>query len=269
MLNDALFKKFRELIYQKTGISLSEEKKELLNARLGKRLRACGLSSFETYFDLITRDENGPEFTQFVNSVSTNYTSFFRENAHFIAITERLLPALKQQHGNGRPLNFWSSACSSGEEPYTLAMILDNYFKGSPNAFKITATDISTKVLDVAKQGVYPIDRISNVGAEYLKKYFMKGVGRSAGYVRVRPELQKYISFQHFNLMGSFPWREEMHVIFCRNVMIYFDRETQEKLVNKFYDCLVSGGYLLIGHSESISSLQHRFQQQEATIFRK
>ncbi len=270
MLDDALFNKYRRLIYEKAGISLSDEKKELLNARLGKRLRACGLSSFAEYYDLITRDKNSEEFTQFINSVSTNYTSFFREKAHFTALTDRLLPSLEQGAVAGRrPLTVWSAACSSGEEPYTIAMVLEEYFRGRGNAFQILATDISTRVLDVARRGVYAADQVSPVSRELLKKYFKRGVGRSAGYVKVKPVLQKNIRFQQFNLMGQFPWREEIHVIFCRNVMIYFDRQTQAQLVNKFYDCLVPGGYLLIGHSESISSLEHRFKQLEATIFRK
>ncbi len=270
MLDDALFNKFRRLIHQTTGISLSEEKKELLTARLSKRLRACGLSSFADYYKLITSDRAGEEFTHFLNSISTNYTSFFREQAHFSALTDRLLPSLDPLLAGGRrPLNVWSAACSSGEEPYTLAMVLHEYYQGRKGAFQILATDISTRVLDIARRGVYAKEQVATVPQAYLKRYFMRGVGRSAGYVKVKPILQENIRFQRFNLMDRFPWRDEMHIIFCRNVMIYFDRPTQEKLVNKFYDCLVQNGYLVIGHSESISSLDHRFRPVEATIFRK
>ncbi len=270
MLDDALFNKFRELIHRTAGISLSDEKKELLTARLSKRLRACGLTSFAEYYRLITSDQAGEEFTHFINSVSTNYTSFFREQAHFTALTERLLPSLDPLVTAGRrPLMVWSSACSSGEEPYTLAMVLNEYYRGRKNAFQILATDISTRVLNIARRGIYAIEQVNTVPQTYLKRYFMRGVGRSAGYVKVKPILQEHIRFQQFNLMDRFPWRHEMHIIFCRNVMIYFDRPTQQRLVNKFYDCLVAGGYLVIGHSESISSIEHRFQLVEATIFRK
>ncbi|MEW6426782.1 MAG: protein-glutamate O-methyltransferase [Thermodesulfobacteriota bacterium] len=269
MLDDNLFQKFRTLIYDQTGINLSSEKKELLNARLGKRLRACGLDSFTAYYELITSDRNGIEFTNFVDSVSTNYTSFFREQNHFTLLAERLLPEIIQRRSGGKPISIWSSACSSGEEPYTLAIVAQEALASSREKFQVFATDISTRVLAVAERGVYPMERVANVPREILKKYFLKGAGNSAGYVKVKPELRALIRFQHFNLMGPFPWRGEIDIVFCRNVMIYFDRETQTRLVNKFYDSLVAGGFLIIGHSESISSLNHRFRQVEATVFQK
>lgn len=269
-MNDALFNKFRSLIYQKTGINLSSEKKELLHARLGKRLRACNISSFEEYYDLIVRDQGGTEFIQFVNSISTNFTSFFREMDHFKVLAEDLLPQLCARPGNRKPLQVWSAACSSGEEPYTLAMVLDDYFQHNPgNGFRIVATDISTRVLEQAQNGVYPVDRIDKVPEPLLRRYFQRGVGRSAGYFRVKAAVRERITFQYFNLMESFPWQNEMDIIFCRNVMIYFDRKTQQQLVERFYNALVGGGYLLIGHSESISSLSHSFHQLAATVFRK
>lgn len=271
MISDGLFQQYRTLIYQKTGINLSSEKKELLHARLGKRLRACGLETYEEYYKLIVNDQGGDEFTQFVNSVSTNFTSFFREQNHFNVLVGTILPALAHRAvTERRPLTLWSSACSSGEEPYTLAMVLDEYFSQERGSgYRIIATDISTKVLDQAKRGIYSLDRIDKVPQAYLKKYLLKGVGKSAGYVKMKPSLREAISFRHFNLMESFPWRAEIDVIFCRNVMIYFDRQTQQQLINKFYDCLTPSGYLIIGHSESISSLEHRFKQIEATVFRK
>ena len=271
MLNDDLFTKFRTLIYDKTGISLSTEKKELLHARLGKRLRACGLSSFEEYYNLVVNNQQSDEFTHFVNSVSTNFTSFFREQAHFSLLQEIIVPQFQELHqGNRNPFTVWSAACSSGEEPYTLAMILEESFRNSNGrAFRIMATDISTKVLAQAKRGVYPTDRMDNVPDVFLRKYFQRGVGKSAGFVRVKKEIRQHINFMYFNLMDRFPWQSEIDVIFCRNVMIYFDRNTQQQLVDKFYDCLVPGGYLIIGHSESISSFQHKFHQNGATVFRK
>ena len=154
MLKDALFNKFRSLIYEKTGINLSPEKKELLQARLGKRLRACKISSFEEYYDFIIHNQNSAEFTQFINSVSTNFTSFFRELSHFKVLEDSILPQLNSRSGHRQPLQIWSAACSSGEEPYTLAMVLEDYFQRFPgNGYRITATDISTKVLEQAGKG--------------------------------------------------------------------------------------------------------------------
>lgn len=270
-LTDAEFKKFSDLIYQHVGIFMKLEKKELLNARLGKRLRACQLDSFQQYFDLITHpSEQSREFVEFLDSVSTNFTSFFREVSHFEYLQTRVLPELMAKRGAGRDFVFWSSASSSGEEPYTMAIFLNEFASQAPGfRYRIMATDISTKVLGMAANGVYPVEQTTKVPRDILKKYFQKGLGASAGKVKVKNELRKQVAFQRFNLMGEFPWKEEMDVIFCRNVMIYFDRQTQEKLVAKFYNCLAKGGYLFIGHSESISSLKHDFVQVEATTYKK
>ncbi|MEJ2363458.1 MAG: protein-glutamate O-methyltransferase CheR [Deltaproteobacteria bacterium] len=269
-MNDALFNKFRALIYAKAGINLSPEKKELLHARLGKRLRACKIASYEKYYDLIVRDADGAELTHFINSISTNFTSFFRELNHFKVLEETLLPRLISRSGNRGPLQIWSAACSSGEEPYTLAMVLEDYFqRNRGTGYRIVATDISTRVLNQARQGVYPADRMDKVPEYFLRRYFQRGVGKSTGYFRIKTAIRERITFQYFNLMERFPWQNEIDIIFCRNVMIYFDRKTQQQLVQKFYDALVVGGYLLIGHSESISSVSHRFHQIEATVFRK
>jgi chemotaxis protein methyltransferase CheR len=170
----------------------------------------------------------------------------------------------------GQELFFWSAASSSGEEPYTLAMVLDDFFgKNGARKVKILATDLSTKVLQKAVNGVYSLEQVGNVPGDFLKRYFQKGVGRSSGKVKIKKTVRDMVKFQHFNLMHEFPWRNEMDVIFCRNVMIYFDRETQQRLVQKFYNCLRPGGYLFIGHSESIASIKHDFKQVEATTYRK
>ena len=271
MLTDALFQKFRTLIYEKTGISLSNEKRELLHARLGKRLRACGIATFKEYYKLVNNNQQCEEFTHFINSVSTNFTSFFREQAHFSLLQDIIVPQfLERNHSNHNPFTVWSAACSSGEEPYTLAMVLEESFRNCKGkTFRITATDISTKVLEKAKRGIYPIEGIQKVPDVLLRKYFQRGVGKSAGYVRVKKEIRQRINFMYFNLMDRFPWQNEIDVIFCRNVMIYFDRQTQQQLVEKFYNCMVPGGYLIIGHSESISSFKHKFHQNGATVFRK
>ena len=269
-LTDAEFRKFSELIYEHVGISLKPEKKELLNARLGKRLRACGIGSYKEYFDYIRRpDQQDGEFVHFLNSVSTNFTSFFREISHFDYLRTKVLPELAARE-RGREFFFWSSASSSGEEPYTMAMILEQFAESRPGfRYKILATDISTRVLEMAARGVYSTDQIAKVPQEFLKKYFQRGVGKNAGRVRIRKEVRAHVNFKRFNLMHDFPWRGEMDVIFCRNVMIYFDQETQARLVKKFYQCLRKGGYLFIGHSESIASIKHEFVQVEATTYKK
>lgn len=269
-LSDAEFKKFSELIYQHVGIFMKLEKKELLNARLGKRLRACQLDSFQEYFDLISRpDQQNREFIKFLDSVSTNFTSFFREVSHFEYLRS-ILPELLAQKSSGREFVFWSSASSSGEEPYTLAIFLNEFKLQNPGfRYKIMATDISTRVLAMAANGVYPVEQTTKVPHDILKKYFQKGLGASAGKVKVKDDLRRQVTFQRFNLMDEFPWHGEMDVIFCRNVMIYFDRMTQEKLIGKFHNCLDKGGYLFIGHSESIASLKHDFVQVEATTYKK
>ena len=270
-LTDAEFKKFSELIYEHVGIYLKPEKKELLNARLGKRLRACGIGSYKEYYDFILRpDQQDREFVHFLDSVSTNFTSFFREITHFDFLKSRVLPELLAGARGGREFFFWSSASSSGEEPYTMAMILHQFAEANPGfRYKVLATDISTRVLRTAARGVYSSDQIAKVPQEFLKKYFQRGVGKNAGKVRIRKEVRAHVTFKRFNLMHDFPWRDEIDVIFCRNVMIYFDQQTQARLVNKFHRCLRKGGYLFIGHSESIASIKHDFVQVEATTYKK
>ncbi|MDG4474813.1 CheR family methyltransferase [Thiovibrio frasassiensis] len=270
-LTDGLFQKFSDLVYEKTGIFLKPEKKELLNARLGKRLRATGIESFKEYYEYVIHDRSGEELVHLIDNVSTNFTSFFRENSHFEILSSTVLPAfVKEGRGKNKEILLWSSASSSGEEPYTMAMVVENFASQHPGMrYRIMATDISTRVLAQAKRGVYAEERVAKVPKPFLKKYFQKGVGSSDGYVKVKDELRRVVQFDRFNLMGDFPWRAAIDVIFCRNVMIYFNRETQQELVSKFHDALTPGGYLFIGHSESISGLKHSFTQVDATAYMK
>ncbi|MDH5298424.1 MAG: protein-glutamate O-methyltransferase CheR [Desulfobulbaceae bacterium] len=270
-LTDAQFEKFSALIYAKCGIHLKAEKMELLNARLGKRLRATGIDSFKAYYDFVTNDSTGVELVQLIDSVSTNFTSFFRESAHFDFMTSTVLPAyFAEGRGRGQPLTLWSAACSSGEEPYTLAMVMEEFVAGHPGMqYRIKATDISTKVLSQAHGGVYPEDRVSKVPPPFLKRYFQKGIGKSAGQVRVKEELRRKVLFERFNLMDDLPCQESLDIIFCRNVMIYFNASTQQTLVDKFFRCLAPGGHLFIGHSESLTSIKHNFKQVASTAYRK
>ena len=267
-LTDALFKKFSDLVFENTGIFLKSEKKELLNARLGKRLRQCKIASFKEYYKFVQADASGEELISLINSVSTNFTSFFRENSHFEYLSSTVLPEFSGSSNS--ELKLWSAACSSGEEPYTLSIVLNNHKqKDRQFSFAIQATDISTRVLDIAKNGVYAEERIRTISQNVLRQYFQKGKGNSEGFVKVKKELRDPITFKRFNLMGDFPWQEEFDVIFCRNVMIYFNRDTQQELIRKFNRCLKPGGYLFIGHSESLTSIDHPFEQVSTTAYKK
>ncbi|MFZ5764304.1 MAG: CheR family methyltransferase [Thermodesulfobacteriota bacterium] len=269
-LTDDDFKKFSALVFAQTGIFLKPEKKELLNARLGKRLRACGITSFSAYYDYVVRDKSGAELVHLINCVSTNFTSFFREKAHFDFLETEVLPGFLKSGQTSAVMKVWSAACSSGEEPYTLAMVLSSFAAAHPAfRFSLLATDISTRVLAMAEVGIYAMDKVDKVPPEHLRRFFQKGVGKCAGFVKVKDELRRTLTFRRFNLMDPFPWKGEMDVIFCRNVMIYFTRETQMELVEKFYHCLAPGGYLFIGHSESLSNVNHRFRQAATTVYRK
>ncbi len=269
-LTDDDFKKLSALVFAQTGIFLKPEKKELLNARLGKRLRACGITSFSAYYDYVIRDKSGAELVHLINCVSTNFTSFFREKAHFDFLETEVLPDFLKRDRTSAAMKVWSAACSSGEEPYTLAMVLSCFAATHPAfRFSLLATDISTRVLAMAEAGIYAMDKVDKVPPEHLRRFFQKGVGKCAGFVKAKEELRRALTFRRFNLMDPFPWKGEMDVIFCRNVMIYFTRETQMELVEKFYHCLAPGGYLFIGHSESLSNVNHRFRQAATTVYRK
>jgi chemotaxis protein methyltransferase CheR len=269
-LNDKLFADFSKLVFDQSGIYLKSEKKELLNARLGKRLRKCGFDSFEAYYNHVVNDTSGEEIIQLLDSVSTNFTSFFREKAHFDYLTATVLPELLKSAAETRKLSFWSAAGSSGEEPYTLAIVINDFFAKNPGwNCSVLATDLSTRVLNIARNGVYDMNRVASLPPEVLKKNFMKGTGKGSGYAKVKDHIRNMVTFQRFNLMHRFTWPEPFQVIFCRNVMIYFNKKTQEELVAKFYNCLEPNGYLFIGHSESLSSIKHSFTRVAPTVYRK
>ena len=261
------FKRFRTLIYDKSGISLGDQKRTLLASRLSKRLRDLGLGTFAEYYTTVTEDPTREEFTRMLDLISTNKTDFFREPKHFEFLRDEILPELAKE----KRVRIWSSACSTGEEPYTIAMTL---FEGVQNPaqwdFKILASDLSTRVLAKAASGVYDQDRFRDVPPDALKRHFLRGRGESEGAFKVKPHLASMIQFRRLNLMDDhFPIKTPLDLIFCRNVMIYFDRPTQETLVNKFYRYLKPGGYLFIGHSESLQWVTHPFVSVAPTIYRK
>jgi chemotaxis protein methyltransferase CheR len=232
-------------------------------------LRHCTIESFQEYYDYVLNDRSGEELIHLIDAVSTNFTSFFREKTHFDYLSSTVLREFAEQGLSG-DFKVWSAACSSGEEPYTLSIVLNEFgAKKRQFRFSIQATDISTKVLAMAEKGVYAAEKVQGMSKELVRAYFQKGTGCSEGYVKVKKALRQPIAFRRFNLMDQYPWNAEFDVIFCRNVMIYFNRETQQQLVDKFYTCLKPGGHLFIGHSESLTSITHRFQQVTTTGYKK
>ena len=261
------FQRFRTLIYDESGISLGEQKKSLLASRLSKRLRDLNLETFADYYGKVTEDPTREEFTRLLDLISTNKTDFFREPKHFDFLRDRILSELD----SAKRIRIWSSACSTGEEPYTIAMTL---YEGVQNPerwdFKILASDLSTRVLAKAASGTYDEDRFRDVPPDILQRHFLRGRNDQTGLYKVKPHLASAITFRRINLMDDrFPIKNPLDLIFCRNVMIYFDRPTQETLVNKFHHYLKPGGYLFIGHSESLQWVTHPFKSLVPTIYQK
>ncbi len=249
-LSQREFQTLSTLVYNLSGINLHEGKKNLLEARLGKRLRATGITSVKEYLSLIKRDSN--ELRNFLDAISTNHTYFFRESHHF--------ECLRPEH-----TAIWCAACSSGEEPYSIAIYcLERGFKPT-----ILATDISTKVLNAGREGVYPMEKVKSINKEILKKYFRKGVGKWDGYVQVKKQLREMVTFKRFNLLSGRIPKEMFDVIFCRNVLIYFDRETKELVINRLYEAVKWGGYLVIGGAESLSGVSHSLQYVKPSTYVK
>lgn len=249
-LSSEQFKKFSRLAYEASGIHLHEGKLQLLQARLSKRLRATGILSVESYLNTLARDAD--ELIHFIDAVSTNHTYFFRENHHF--------NCLQNQHEQ-----IWCAASSSGEEPYSIAITcLQKGFRPA-----ILATDISTKVLETARKGIYPDEKIRNIPAEILKKYFQKGCGRMKGHVRVKEEIRKMVSFRRFNLLTDAPPTDAFDIVFCRNVLIYFDASVKGKVVHRLHRSLKHNGYFIIGGAESLNNLDHPYQYVKPSVYRK
>jgi chemotaxis protein methyltransferase CheR len=242
----------------------------LVKARLGKRLREGNFESFSDYHQFITSDEGTDELVAMIDSISTNLTYFFREESHFQKLRGILADIANTQDQRGSTLLFkiWSAGCSTGEEPYSLAMTLKECLNGAGRV-RVVATDISTRVLKVAMNGIYSEEKIKNLPLPLVKKYLQIGSGRWTGSYRVKKSLRDTVEFTRFNLMEQPPPEFSFDVIFCRNVMIYFDKLTQGMLVNRFYNCLQKGGYFFIGHSESLTGLNHAFKYIEPSVYRK
>ena len=264
-LTDAQFHRICDIVYRFCGIHLKEGKESLVRSRLMKRLRALGINSFSEYLRLIESPSGQDELRQMIDVMTTNKTGFFRESAHFNFLVEQVLPNLHQSC-----LRFWSAACSSGEEPYTLAMVLHEHLPNvSSRDVKILATDISRPVLAKAAQGWYTEKQVEDVPASYLQKYFSVSRSPDGRMYQVHPALRSMVRFACLNLLEPWPMKGPFQVIFCRNVMIYFDRQTQERLVNRFHGLIEPGGYLMVGHSEGLSGVQHRFRYVRPAVYQR
>lgn len=254
LMTDKELKQFSEFIYSELGIKITQTKKTMLQARLQRRLRTLNMKSYGQYLEYLQSLKGMEvELPQMVDAVTTNTTSFFREPKHFEYLSRIILPQWQKKYP-GRTFAVWNAGCSSGEEPYTTAMTLMDYHERvSPLRFTIVATDISTDILKKAARAVYEDEKIGTIPVEFRRKYLLRSKDRSRRMVRIIPELRDTVSFRRLNFMDDFQFREKMNLIFCRNVMIYFDKKTQNELVQKFCNHLEPGGYLFIGHSESLA----------------
>lgn len=266
-LADKDFKRISEMVYSLCRINLHDGKKALVQARLNKRLRQLGIDTYPEYLELVQSDDTKRELTYMIDTLTTNLTFFFRESDHFDYLRDEVLK--KIDPGKDKKLRIWSAGCSSGEEAYTLAMVAR---EALPDLDRMDAlilgTDISTRVLAVAREGSYPEVRFRDTPAPLRNKYFEKDPARP-GFCRAKSELARLIRFRKLNLMEPWPMKQPFDVIFCRNVMIYFDKQTQHELVQRYFDALRPGGVFMVGHSESLTGIQHRFRYARPTIYIK
>ena len=260
-LSDIHFRRISELIYQRAGIVLADHKREMVYNRLVRRLRILGLNDFGSYLAMLESDTSSAEWQAFINALTTNLTAFFREAHHFPILAE---------HARSRPNNYsvWSTAASTGEEPYSIAMTLSEALGPRMANCRIQASDIDTQVLEKATAGVYRQEELRTLSPQQLQKFFLKGTGPHSGLVRARPELTQMVAFQQLNLLAN-QWQLNgpFDAIFCRNVMIYFDKETQEKILRRFVPLLKPGGLMFAGHSENFSQISREFYLRGQTVY--
>ncbi len=255
------FERVRVLIYQRAGISLADSKQEMVYSRLARRLRATGIVSFGRYLDDLEAGRLGEEWESFTNALTTNLTSFFREAHHFPLLAEHLKKA-------ATPITIWCSASSTGEEPYSIAMTACEAFNSLTPPVQIIATDIDTNVLGTGANGVYGIERIDKMAPERARRFFLRGKGDQEGMVRVRPELRQLVTFKHLNLLAdSWPLQGQFDVIFCRNVMIYFDKNTQRKILSRFVPLMKPDALLFAGHSENFLYVSDALKLRGKTVY--
>ncbi len=263
------FDNIRDLVHKRTGINLSKAKMDMVYSRLARRLRQLGIERFSDYTRLLDQGDDD-ELVQFTNAITTNLTSFFREPHHFTYLEKTAIPGLLRSNASERRLRIWSAGCSTGEEPYTLAITL---MRSIPDIrkwdVKILATDLDSQVLEKAKAGVYTEERISGLDRHIVNEWFVRGRGDKAGQVKVKESLQDLITFKQLNLIEEWPMKGPFDVIFCRNVVIYFDKDTQRGLFDRYADILRPDGHIMLGHSETMFKVSDRFQLIGQTIYRK
>lgn len=264
---DKDFLRVKKLVYDFAGIDLNESKKNLVYNRLAKRIRFLQQDSFGEYLDYV-EEQGESEFIHLINAITTNLTFFFRENHHFEYLAETVIPELLEKNKASKKIRIWSAGCSTGEEPYSLAIVLKETVPAGWDA-KVIATDLDTNVVNTARRGVYKIDRLKGVSESRKKNWFLKGKGSNSGHVKVKPEVQSIIEFGQINLMHDWPIKDQIDVIFCRNVVIYFDKETQSRLFDRYADLLGEKRYLFVGHSESLYKVCDRFELLGKTIYQK
>lgn len=263
-LSNQEFNRVRHMVYEYCGINLQEGKEALVRARLMKRLRSLKMQSFSDYLDYVESEKSGLEFVQLIDVLTTNKTSFFRESQHFNFIQKVVIPEIE-----GRNVKWWSAGCSSGEEAVTLAITFNETIQNHGNTLaKILGTDISTGILKTAKEGRYGHDKLQGMPREFLKKYFHPTIGEENSY-QVSPGIMKMIKYGRLNLLEPWPLKGPFQMIMCRNVMIYFDKDTQERLVSRFHGLLDPGGYLFIGHSESVTKKNTGFTNIQPAVYKK
>lgn len=273
-MKDKIFQQFSSFIYDQVGIQLPPSKKTMLEARLQKRLKAHTFDTFEEYgqFVFSTQGQQS-ELVHLIDVVTTNKTDFFREPGHFDFLTQTALPSIigKRDRSPANPVRIWSAGCSSGEEPYTLAMVASEFNDEQGDFhFSILASDISTRILETARKAIYPEDRTDDIAMYLKKKYLLRSRDRQRSLIRICPELRAKIAFKRINFMDDdFGLREKMDIIFCRNVVIYFDKSTQQTLMQKFHHQLRPGGYLFLGHSETLNGINVDFKAVGSTVYQK
>ncbi len=266
---DEHFNKIRKIMTDHSGIILTDAKRDMVYSRLVRRLRKRSLDNFDDYCQLLDGPDND-EFTHFVNAITTNLTSFFRENHHFDVLADKILPELIERNKSKKRIRIWSAGCSTGMETYSIAMVVKEFMKHKPNwDVKILATDLDTNVIETASNGVYNMDNITGVSEQRFATWFRQGSGENAGKAKVSKQLKELISFKPLNLLQPFPFSGPLDIIFCRNVVIYFDKDTQRTLFEKFANIHANRGYLLIGHSETLYNVTDRYKLLKNTVYQK
>jgi chemotaxis protein methyltransferase CheR len=255
-MTDLDFARVQTFVKRQSGIDLGEAKRMLVYGRLAKRLRQLGLTDFRSYLDLV-EEGSSDEPKRMLNAITTNVTEFFRENHHFELLEHRVIPDLLERNARDRRIRIWSAGCSTGEEPYSIALVLSTLFSASSGwDVKVLATDIDSDVLAHAEKGEYPYSKIAKLPVEAKRQGFLKGTGGQSETVRVKEDLRKFITFRQLNLLEPWPMQGAFDLIFCRNVVIYFDAPTKAKLIGRFLTTLTPTGYLFVGHSESLVGVQ-------------